>query len=280
MITYILLLLTTMLAWQPKLRKIGAIMFCLFLLSGYLEAHLNFIAISAAALLTLAIAAYGHPHRFIKGAGAIIMLILTALLFTHQVPGFYNIKVWDDLRLTANSAPTTMYLNFDKPLFGILLLLIGGAEFLGTKPWRYCAKIWLMASLPLIAIGGLLGLYFAYLAIDPKWSEESLLWMVNNLLVVCVAEEVFFRGFIQGNLSQWFCNVRSGEYLAVGLAALIFGIAHYNGGLGLVAISTVAGLFYGLAFKTTKSLVTPICVHFTVNAVHFFFFTYPYYSPM
>jgi membrane protease YdiL (CAAX protease family) len=42
-----------------------------------------------------------------------------------------------------------------------------------------------------------------------------------------------------------------------------------------VVLSTVAGLFYGYAFWKTDRIQSSILVHFSVNLVHFLFFSYP-----
>jgi len=43
----------------------------------------------------------------------------------------------------------------------------------------------------------------------------------------------------------------------------------------LVALATVAGIGYGWIDASTRSIVGAIAAHTGVNAVHYFFFTYP-----
>jgi hypothetical protein len=96
-----------------------------------------------------------------------------------------------------------------------------------------------------------------------------------NLFFTCLAEEAFFRGFVQQELSR----VGSRPALAAGAAliigALLFGLAHFAGGLNYVLAATVAGLGYGWAFMRTQRIEAAMAVHFGVNAVHFLLFTYP-----
>ncbi len=70
----------------------------------------------------------------------------------------------------------------------------------------------------------------------------------------CMAEEAFFRGFIQKNLSLMMKKIRHGDYLALLIAALLFGLAHYAGGTKYVILATVAGMGYGWVYLTTKRI--------------------------
>jgi membrane protease YdiL (CAAX protease family) len=51
---------------------------------------------------------------------------------------------------------------------------------------------------------------------------------------------------------------------------------HHHGGTIYVALSFIAGLFYGYAMMLTKRIEASIIVHFIVNLVHILMFTYPY----
>ena len=50
---------------------------------------------------------------------------------------------------------------------------------------------------------------------------------------------------------------------------------HYQGGLSYVALATVAGIFYGMAYYKSGRLISAIAVHFLLNLTHALFFTYP-----
>ena len=43
----------------------------------------------------------------------------------------------------------------------------------------------------------------------------------------------------------------------------------------MMALAAVAGLLYGLVYNRFRSLEASIILHFSVNLVHFLFFTYP-----
>ena len=118
-----------------------------------------------------------------------------------------------------------------------------------------------------------------YVKLDFKGPDWSWLWVLTNLLFVCVAEEALFRGFIQEQLSQIFRSQKNGSIWALRIAAILFGLAHFKGGWILVGLAIVAGVFYGLAYKETRRVEAPILTHFAFNLIHFVAFTYPALRP-
>src|SRR5437868_3760189 len=101
------------------------------------------------------------------------------------------------------------------------------------------------------------------------------MWAITNLLFVCMAEEAFFRGFIQKNLALMMKKIRYGDYLALLIASFLFGLAHYAGGTKYAILATVAGMGYGWVYLTAKRIEGSILTHFGLNLTHFLFFTYP-----
>jgi membrane protease YdiL (CAAX protease family) len=69
--------------------------------------------------------------------------------------------------------------------------------------------------------------------------------------------------------------VRHGQWWALSVASVLFGLAHAGGGPIYVALATVAGAGYGWAYLRTGKIEASILTHFALNAVHFFGFTYP-----
>lgn len=102
-------------------------------------------------------------------------------------------------------------------------------------------------------------------------SEPRLLLALALLSVVLVApaEELLFRGAIQGRLRQNF-----GPVLSVGVASILFGALHlgnFTGEplsivLGAVLI-TVISLILGALYELTENLSVPIIVHAIYNVV-------------
>jgi membrane protease YdiL (CAAX protease family) len=122
-------------------------------------------------------------------------------------------------------------------------------------------------------IGAILVVAFVlgYVDWDPKFPSIFWIWALNNLLIVCFAEEFFFRGFIQKNVASYISN----QWIAIAIGAFLFGAYHYGGGFSYILLATVAGLFYGYAYAATGRLLTSIVVHFSLNLTHILLFSYP-----
>jgi membrane protease YdiL (CAAX protease family) len=111
--------------------------------------------------------------------------------------------------------------------------------------------------------------------LEPKWLPFTPIFLVTNLLFTCVAEEAFFRGFLQDRLARAMAHTRYGAAFAIICSGLLFGLAHVGGGLPLILLASLVGLGSGLAYHRTQRLEAAIVTHFIVNAVHFICFTYP-----
>ena len=279
MISVYLLIFITVISWLPHLQKIAFVGFAIFLGAGFYLGQLDYDAIRIAILLCALVFLSGHEDRRIRIVCSAGMVFFTLILFSHKHPGFHNVKIWDAITLSDKSAPATLYFNFDKPLFGVLFLIFYGKQITFQSSKRQFVASITNSLLPLLAIVITIGISIDFIVFDPKIGSEYLIWAANNLLLVCVSEEIFFRGFLQRELCALLSRWKYGEWLAVIAAAILFGIAHFSGGLGYVMLSIIAGFFYGLSFKQTKTIESPILVHFLLNSVHFLFFSYPYYLP-
>lgn len=187
----------------------------------------------------------------------------------HLAPGFNNLPVVKGVRLSEPSVPFSMYLNFDKATVGIFILLF----FLRPRNFsigegRVVAKT--LAAL--IALMFPLAAIFNYAHLDLKFPSITWIWLLNNLLFVCLSEEALYRGFVQDGLSKFKIFP---VWLPVVVGAAGFGLHHFKAGPVYMFLALVAGLFYGYAYFKTRRLEASILVHFAFNCVHFFFFSYP-----
>jgi len=211
-----------------------------------------------------------------------IGLGLAACLFgLHLMPGFENLQITKDLKLSEFSCPFPMYLNFDKVMIGIILFIFSPL-MLAEKPLDKDDLKTTFQLFGLCAVCVLVPAYLTnYVKFDFKVPSISFIWILNNLFFVCFAEEVIFRGvlqnFLKEVLAKYFAKNKYLEYLPIITTALIFGVLHFQGGLIYIALSTIAGLFYGYTYHKTGKLFSSMLVHFGVNFTHFIFFTYPAY---
>lgn len=219
-------------------------------------------------------------HPLVRTAAAVAILLLAAALTAHVLPGFNNPRVISDLRLTPDALPYRLHLNFDKTAVGLLLVALLHSRLTRLADWRGTLRT--MAPIAAATVGALLllSLAFGYVRFAPKFPPETPLFLWANLCLTCLAEEALFRGFVQAQLTRRWQHFRHGPTFALAIAALLFGLAHAAGGPIYVALSTLAGLGYGLAYQRTgHRLEAAILTHFSVNALHFLLFTYPALQP-
>lgn len=212
---------------------------------------------------------------WLVGLAALAVLLLAAGFMLHRLPGFQNPRVIDAVRFTPDARPFTFYLNFDKTLIGLFILGWLHERIARWRDWKTMLATMLPWTTALIALLMALSLVAGYVRFAPKFPAESWLWMTVNLLFVCTAEEALFRGFVQTQLQRLWAEKRAGASLALGVAAVLFGLAHFWGGWLYVALATVAGLGYGWIYQRTGRIEASILAHFALNTVHFFLFTYP-----
>jgi membrane protease YdiL (CAAX protease family) len=96
-----------------------------------------------------------------------------------------------------------------------------------------------------------------------------------TILVVAPAEELLFRGVVQGLFRRAY-----GLVPGILLASALFGVAHWlaltgAGRLTYIAIAAVLGLVLGTVYELTENLAVPIVIHGLWNA---FLFGSQYYD--
>jgi uncharacterized protein len=221
-----------------------------------------------------------HASPRMRAAGVALacagILALALALGLHSLPGFHNFLAFDDVVLSAGAAPYTLYLNFDKTVVGICILGICYRGLLGpATDWSRAFR----RAAPLIAsntvVVAVCATAAAYLLWQPKWTPLFWIWACANLFFTCLSEEALFRGFIQRELALALHGKRYGSGLAIAVSALLFGAAHFAGGLSYVALATAAGLGYAIVYHRTQSIEMSMLAHFSLNATHFLLFTYP-----
>jgi membrane protease YdiL (CAAX protease family) len=242
--------------------------------AGVMEGPAGFALFALAGLVERHRWAAG-PVRFAYGVGIAVVALVLAL---HLAPGFHNPVVLRDAVLSAGARPYSLYVNFDKGLAGLLMLGAGSFARLRTAAdWRAAlAGTWpiALATIAVVLVGSFL---LGYVRFDPRWTPLFWTWAPINLLLTCVSEEAFFRHFLQRELGLALAGRPYGAAVTIGTgtSAVLFGVAHAAGGWPYVALATLAGTGYALAFHRSGRIEMAILTHFVVNATHFLLFTYP-----
>lgn len=204
-----------------------------------------------------------------------IALLMALALGMHKVPYFHNFLVFSQVYISRDGVPFTMYLNIDKALVGLLLLGMLQPLIRSRRSWQLLFEKMLPLSIGFGVALLLLATAAGKIHFDPKIPVGWKLWLINNLLFVCVAEEAFFRGLLQRYGAVLLEKYSWGEKAAWFAASLLFGFAHYAGGIAYSLWGTLAGLFYGWVYRQHKQIEASILAHFCVNTLHFLLFTYP-----
>lgn len=219
---------------------------------------------------------YNLPLRW--GAG-ILFVASVIVLALHKMPGFNSTVILDNVIFTPGARAYSLYLNFDKTLIAVFILGIVYQRPDNALTWKATFK-WLWLLPVIIGIVIFLALLTGHVKYEPKFHESRIMdnlwfWIWINLLFTCTVEEAFFRGLIQHQLMTFCSKKHINKWIAVGIASLLFGVAHSAGGGLYVALATVAGFGYGAVYILTGRIEASIICHFSLNLVHILLFTYP-----
>ncbi len=238
-----------------------------------LRSHLTPTGISLIGLAGLAVYAAAKSKaktdRFPERKLLLFMFTLPLFLFQYiDIPGFSLLPVVSNAVISEGAEPYSLELHFGPLAFGFLYyrLLISRPS---SEAWKKTIE-W-TAILTFVLCTLLLGtaLVLHYVRWDPKLPSFFWIWTLSNLFFVAVPEESLFRGALQDGLS------RLGKTGALISASLLFGMFHAKWGLPNVALAAVAGVVFGYGYQKTARLECAILLHFFVNVIHFYFFTYP-----
>ncbi len=126
-----------------------------------------------------------------------------------------------------------------------------------------------------IVIGLPLGFALHFIAWNPKYRGlgDLLFSYLTIFLFVAIAEELFFRGLLQ-NLLEGSLGSR---HSAQAIASVLFGFSHIQHApfpnWRYVTLATVAGWFYGLAYRKHRSLMASAGTHALVDTLWRTWFT-------
>ena len=278
---FLLLLAAVFGLWMHRAIWIGALLAAI--IAGYFSGALwGAAALWIAVLVALAIAYQrardsGSSHKRLWQALAGIAFFLYALAMgLALLPGFNRVELVAPMVLSPNAAPYSIAVGFPKVVTGIVIL--GLINPLLVRSWSELGRV-LLRALPIYAITAAVGMavviLMGYSSFAPKWTSLFLLFAPINLFFTCLAEEAFFRGFVQHELASIGARRALAAGIALVAAAVLFGLAHFAGGLNYVIAAAIAGLGYGWAFMRDRRIEAAMLVHFGVNATHFLLFVYP-----
>ncbi|WP_349970632.1 CPBP family intramembrane glutamic endopeptidase [Pseudomonas caspiana] len=247
--------------------------YCIALSFGYLSLP---AAVTFGLLVMAGICVTQSSQRVVICFGHGLFIILALALAIHWLPGFFSERVIAAQRFSPEAAPFSMYFNLDKPLTGFWVLLVC-PWLLPAIPAQQALKTAVLTLLGTSAVCMTLAVLLGVTGWSPKWPAQSTLWLLNNLLLVTLTEELFFRVYLQGGLQRLLQRLPYASALALCIASLLFGLAHLGGGWQWALLAGIAGMGYGLAYRF-GGLQAAVATHFGLNLVHFSLFAYPMFD--
>lgn len=206
-------------------------------------------------------------RRLPEGLWLAGVLLAGLSLAAHLLPGFTPLTLAAPRRISPDAAPYAVRLHWDKLLLGATLLAWWwtARRRAPARPLRaWGCALATLAAVPALAFA--LGL----VAWQPKWPPELLPWLAVNLAGTVLAEELLFRGLLQGILVNR-CGVPGG----IALDAALFGLAHAPFGPAFALVAGAAGLGYGWVMQLSGRLGATVLLHAAVNLSHFLLLSYP-----
>lgn len=247
--------------WIRREPKIWGTLLFLSIISGMIAGHITGVGLVFILLLTLLWWLYDRKPN----VALFIALVCLSMSFKLRLlPGY------DPYFITPKFA-----IGLDNPLIGLfpLALLVPLAK--DGSDWRGVIKGIIFGCVG-IAILALLATISGATQWDFKLPPNMGERLFSNLILTCIPEEGFFRGFVQNTLANYFKNIKLGKALALILASLLFAVSHifWSPNLGNLLFTFFAGLLYGGVYWYSKKIESAIICHFLLNLIHMTFFAY------
>jgi membrane protease YdiL (CAAX protease family) len=146
-----------------------------------------------------------------------------------------------------------------------------GVEFTSEQwPAQAQAVLWgAIATMPMLAgmwildrfpVGPLMQLKTDFeQRIAPLFAGCTLFQLLLISLFAGFGEELLFRGLIQAGLGEWI-NRPAGVWIALGIASLLFGLAHMVSATYAV-VAALIGAYLGVLLILTDNVLAPIVAH-------------------
>jgi membrane protease YdiL (CAAX protease family) len=155
----------------------------------------------------------------------------------------------------------------DAGLYGFLAIRqLSGTGFdfhLSRSDWRTGLRELVYFAPAVIVLGLALGFIHPHRNL-PGIGGTLLRW-VAIFFFTAVPEELFFRAWVQNLLER-----RVGRRAALGIASILFGLSHFNKRSAhfnwrYVLLASIAGIFYGRAWRENRRVPASTITHATVD---------------
>lgn len=228
---------------------------------------------------------FSIPARDFRWQAAIVIFSLPILLAAFlELPGLPPQMTWRDCvvllllaviymqRWIAGAWPYASLAALPKlylvDLALYLFVVIRKLEGIGYSltPGREAFLIGLREWIYFVPFGVGLGLALHFIRFYPRVPPAAAVAtsVLVTFLLIAIPEEIYFRGILQNMLES-----RLGQRYALILAAVLFGLAHFNKGgrfnWRYVLLAAIAGIFYGRAWRARRQLLASVITHTAVD---------------
>lgn len=202
--------------------------------------------------------------------GEVACILIPLLSAVWPALGFNSLTVWGPLPLYEQGSAFLLSLSLPKM---ILVLAFGCSLSLTNKlrpHWPGLIVSWLMAA------GLVILAYSMGVPLIIKWGAYLPWFLLLNLLVTVLAEELFFRLLLQETLTRWLKGHWARWLAALGTGLLFYAVHGFALPDSVIAwIYLITSLVYALFYTYYRNLLASISLHFTVNVLHILFLAYP-----
>ncbi len=178
----------------------------------------------------------------------IISLIFYFCLQSHIFPGVHNILVAKNILIGKKGIAWDLYVNHDKALVSFIALFETydqlKSKSMNFMNYKYSMIVMLLGIVFIIVLSLITG----FIKYDFKIDAVIWLWGINNLFMVCVVEEIFFRLFLYKKLLKLNIFKKYNHWIALVLSSLLFGMFHYTKGSIYMMLAFFAGIMYCLLY--------------------------------
>lgn len=213
----------------------------------------------------LALAAIENAAGWKKAAAFVLAALLMLTVNSGVIPGNEHIAL---LPPYSDEAGNLIFVSF-RPAKAVIALTLVAFMLLRPQPFKRSDIPVVLAAIAVPVIAGMF-----LLGPSPKFSGAIAVAALINLLVVCIAEEGFFRWVLQRGLGQL---LGRRKWLATLGVALLFTTLHtgWAGSPVLLALVGLAGLGYALVWQLRESFWACVMTHWGVNLLHMTLLHYP-----
>ena len=221
-----------------------------------------YAALPVAVAWLLANAATADPEQRGNWRDAIVLLVL----------GLAVDLRWFEAAWPAALIGLGKLLLVDAALYGFVVMRrLRGAGFdfhLRWTDWKTGLRELAFFAPLVVTLGLALGFLHPH-ANAPRLS--MLLTWVYIFIFVAVPEELFFRAWVQ-NLLEQRLGPHAGRRAALLIASVLFGLSHFNKRSAhfnwrYVLLATIAGIFYGRAWREQRRVPASAITHASVDAI-------------